>query len=807
MTALLASHVVVGIAIMVAGARLGRAAFLLGAAPMLAAVGYAAAQGPDVLDGRPTTESFSWVGQLNLAVDLRLDGFGLLMVLIVSGIGVAVMAYGANYFSPTARSARIAGLLVLFSASMLGLVVADNVLFLYLCWELTSITSWLLIASDHTNPSARGGAQHALLVTGAGGLALLGGLIVLAQAAGSYSLSGILADPPSGGAVGVGLALVLAGVVTKSAQFPTHAWLPGAMVAPTPVSAYLHSATMVKAGIYLAARFAPVFAVAGAWRPAVTVIGLVTMIVGGLRALRQHDLKLLLAMGTISQLGFLLVLVGTGRPEATVAGCVLLLAHALFKAALFLVVGIVDHQAGTRDRRKLRGFGPGWGPVKAITVVSAASMAGLPPLVGFVAKEGAYDSFLHGGAGGLVTLAGLVAGSVLTVAYSARFAATLLTPAQPSPATSSVAASSIVSPGVAASSIASPGVGVIPPAPGWAFTAPAAVLAGLTVVAGVAVGSLVSPLVESAAHDLDGRVDAVHLSLWHGVTVALALSLLTYVLGALVIAARRQVARIQVVLAPDLGGDDAFAATLRGLNLTARRVTGVMQSGSLPLYCAAILLTAVGAPAAALALNGGWVGWPRWSETPAQTLVAVVIIVAAVGAVSSSRRFAAVLLLGAVGYGMGVLFVVQGAPDLALTQFAVETLSVVVFVLVLRHLPNRFERQRVTPPMGRWLRGLVAGAVGLGVFWFALIAGGVRVAPPVSTELVERSLPEADGRNVVNVVLVDFRGLDTLGEISVLVVAAVGVVALARVGRRSTVETIDVDADADADPGGQVRRR
>jgi multicomponent Na+:H+ antiporter subunit A len=765
-TVLLVAHLAVGLAILAGAARLGRAAFLAGAVPMVTAVVYAAIQAPGVLDGRPTTESTTWVGPLNLAVDLRLDGFGFLMVLIVSGIGVAVMAYGASYFAPSARAGRIAGLLVLFSGSMLGLVVADNVLFLYLCWELTSITSWLLIGSDHTNPSARGGAQHALLVTSAGGLALLGGLIVLAQAAGTYSLSAMLADPPSGGSVGVGLALVLAGVVTKSAQFPTHAWLPGAMVAPTPVSAYLHSATMVKAGIYLAARFAPVFAVVGAWRPAVTVIGLVTMILGGLRAVRQHDLKLLLAMGTISQLGFMLVLVGTGRPEATLAGCELLLAHALFKAALFLVVGIVEHQVGTRDRRKLRGLGPGWGPVKAIIVVSAASMAGLPPLVGFVAKEEAYEAFLSGDVGASLTLAGLVAGSVLTVAYSVRFAATLLAPA---------------------ATMQQPEQAPAPP-PAGAFAAPAAALAALTVVAGLGVGGLLSPLVEAAAHDLDGRVESVHLSLWHGITGALGLSLLTYALAALVIAGRRRLARIQVALAPDVGGDDAFAASLRGLNMAARRVTGVMQSGSLPVYCGVILLTAVGAPAVALAVNGGWAGWPRWSETPAQTLAAVVIIVAALGAVSSSRRFAAVLLLGGVGYGMGVLFVIQGAPDLALTQFAVETLSVVLFMLVLRHLPGRFER----PPAGTtWLRGLVAGAVGLGVFWFALIAGGVRVANPISTELVQRSLPEADGRNVVNVVLVDFRGLDTLGEISVLAVAAVGVVALARVGRRRPVDDVD----------------
>lgn len=760
MTVLLITHAVVGLAIYTWAGRLARPAFAVGAMPMLAAVAYAAALGPDVLDARPVTQSATWVGPLNLAIDLRLDGFGFLMVLVVSGIGVTVMAYGASYFAPSVRSARIAGLLVLFSGSMLGLVLADNLLFLYVCWELTSITSWLLIGSDHTNPSARGGAQHALLVTGAGGLALLAGLIVLAQAAGTYSLSGLLVAPPEGGAVGIGLGLVLVGVVTKSAQFPTHSWLPGAMVAPTPVSAYLHSATMVKAGIYLAARFAPVFAAFGAWRPAVTIIGLVTMLLGGLRALRQHDLKLLLAMGTISQLGFLLVLFGVGRPEATVAGCVLLVAHALFKAALFLVVGIVDHQAGTRDRRSLGTFGHGWGPVKAVAVVSAASMAGLAPLVGFVAKESAYEAFLHNGAGGLATLAGLVAGSVLTVAYSARFLSTFVRPAPVGSAHHEV------------------------PAPGRTFAAPAVALATLTVVAGIGAGGLLSPLVDAAAHALDGQIDHVHLSLWHGLTAALGLSLVTFALAGVVIAVRRPLRRLQDALAPEVGGDDAFAAVLRGLNLAARRVTGVVQSGSLPAYSAVILLTAVAVPGTALALDGGWPGWPQFAEGPVQILVAAVIVVAAVAAVVSSRRFAAVLLLGAVGYGMAVLFVVQGAPDLALTQFAVETLSVVAFMLVLRHLPARFARPRQAPVGTRWLRALVAGVVAVGVFAFALIAGGARTRTPVSTELVERSLPEADGRNVVDVVLVDFRGLDTLGEITVLVVAAVGVVALARVGRR-----------------------
>jgi multicomponent Na+:H+ antiporter subunit A len=759
-SALVLLHAVVGAAVLLGARGLGRGAFALGAVPMAASLGYVVAHRSDVWAGGAVAERTGWVSGLDLAIDLRFDGFGLLMLLVISGIGVAVMAYAASYFPPDAASARIAGLLVLFSGSMVGLVLADNLLTLYVFWELTSITSWLLIGSNTTDPRSRAGALHALMVTAAGGLVMLGGLVVLGQAAGTYTLSAILADPPTGGSVGLGLGLVVVGIVTKSAQYPTHAWLPGAMVAPTPVSAYLHSATMVKAGIYLAARLAPAFAAVGVWRPALTTIGLVTMIAGGLRALRQNDLKLLLAMGTISQLGFLLVLVGTGEEAATTAGCVLLLAHALFKAALFLVVGIVDHEAGTRDRRKLTGFGAGWGGVKAVTLVSAASMAGLPLLAGFVAKEGAYEAFAHDGASGAVVLAGLVAGSVLTFAYSARFARTVL---------------------------ARPAAGVAEvQAPGRWFVAPAAALALLTVVGGLFVGVVIEGIVDGAVAALDPGAHHVHLSLWHGWTLALGLSLLTYGLGAVLVAGREPVARLQRALAPPFGGDDAFVAALRGLNRIAAQVTRVVQSGSLPVYISVILLTAVVVPGGALVVNDTWEGWPRFAETPLQVLLAAIIVGAAVAASVVRHRFAAVVLLGAVGYGMGAVFIVQGAPDLALTQFAVETLSVVVFMLVLRNLPARFERR--TPAIATWLRLLVASTVAAGVFCLALVSSGARLPRTVSGEIVARSLPDAGGSNVVNVVLVDFRGLDTLGEISVLAVAGVGVVALARARRRPPLD-------------------
>jgi len=315
------------------------------------------------------------------------------------------------------------------------------------------------------------------------------------------------------------------------------------------------------------------------------------------------------------------------------------------------------------------------------------------------------------------------------------------------------------------------------------------VLALLTVVGGVLVGVVVEPVVDAAAVVLDPAVGQVHLALWHGLNAPLALSAVTFGLGALLVAGRRPVARVQAALAPRFNGEDAFAASVRGLNLAAARSTRIAQNGSLPVYISVILLTAVAIPAAGLGVHGGWSGWPRFAETPLQVVLAGAIIGAALTASAVKRRFAAVILLGVVGYGMGLVFVVQGAPDLALTQFAVETLSVVVFALVLRNLPDRFEAR--TPAIATWLRVLVASIVAAGVFGLALVSSGAQLPRSVSPGLVERSLSEAEGRNVVNVVLVDFRGLDTLGEISVLAVAGVGVVALARIRRDTDAEEGD----------------
>ncbi|QYG92421.1 DUF4040 domain-containing protein [Iamia sp. SCSIO 61187] len=765
MITLLALHAVLGLAALAAGDRLGRRAVWVGAVGPVAAVVWLAAVLPGVLEGRPVTEVARWVPALDIDLHLRLDGFAALMVVLVSGIGVLVFAYAGRYLSPTgAGVGRLAGLLTLFSGSMLGLVVADNLIVLYGFWELTSITSFLLIGNDHRDARARAAALQALLVTGAGGLAMLAGFIVLGQAAGTYRLSALLADPPEvGTAVGAALVLILLGAFTKSAQWPFHGWLPGAMVAPTPVSAYLHSATMVKAGVYLIARLAPAFADVGLWRPLVVTVGIVTMIVGGLRALRQTDLKLLLALGTVSQLGFMVAVFGWGSPEATLAGCVLLLAHGAFKAADFMVVGALDHQHGTRDLRRLPAPGPGWRLLAASAVVSSASMAGVPLLFGFVGKEAAFEALHHApGAGATAALVGIVLGSVLTVAYSARFALGALGRLARPEAAAECAAGSLG-----------------PPVP--ALVVPAALLSGATFVLG-ALPALADGLAEEAGEALDRTVGPVHLAVWHGVNLPLLLSALVLAGGAALHLGRRWVQPVLARGHTPASSSGAYGLSLRGLNAAADRVTGVAQPGSLPIYLGVIAATAAAIPGGMLLTGPSWPGWPTLVETPAHVPAAGLVLGAALAATVVRRRFTAALYLGLVGYAMAGLFVIQGAPDLALTQVAIETLTTVLFVLVLRRLPDRFES--VTPPGRRAVRLVVAGAVGATVFFLALATGAEDPPTPTADAMVERAYPDGEGRNVVNVVLVDFRGFDTLGEITVLTAAAIGTVALARAGRR-----------------------
>ena len=758
MFVLLVLSTVVGTGLIAGGSPLGRRAFLVGALPMAAALGWVVVQLGPVADGRIVTERTTWVDGLGLEVALRLNGLAATMTLIVAGVGVGVMVYAASYFSSDARDlGRLAGLLVLFAGAMLGLVWADNILILFAAWELTSITSFLLIGNRHTESRARAAALHALLVTGAGGLALLAGLLIVAHEAGSYELSAIAADPPL--LTWPVVLLLLAGATTKSAQYPFHSWLPGAMAAPTPVSAYLHSATMVKAGVFLLAVLSPLFATSPLWRPLIVAAGACSLVFGGLRALLQNDLKLLLAFGTVSQLGLLTILFGLGTPAAATAGWVLLLAHAAFKATLFMVVGIIDHQTGTRDLRQLPPLTEGWGPVRVITVLAAASMAGIPLTLGFVAKELAYEAVDHLGlAGAGILLVVVVFGAMLTTAYAIRFCwAALVAPQRRSP------------------------LGPVPTPPSTWFLLPAGVFASLGLVLGL-VPSVLDPLATASLSVFGSEAESVHLALWHGFGLPVALSALALVGGTAIAVALPKLDRWMALGGRIPSGAEVYVAALSGIGTVATKVTSIVQTGSLPVYSGVILLTAVTLPAGALAISGTSVELPPFGSLAEAPIIGL-LLVAAFGAAMVRRRFAAALFLSVVGYAMAGVFVAAGAPDLALTQVTVETLSTVVFVLVLRRLPPTFERQSTS--RRRIGRLLISGTVAAVVFVFALIAGGYDLPASVSDQMVDRAVPDGHGRNVVNVTLVDFRGFDTLGEITVLVAASIGAVALARAGRRT----------------------
>ncbi|MGH3934421.1 MAG: hydrogen gas-evolving membrane-bound hydrogenase subunit E [Pseudonocardiaceae bacterium] len=756
MLALVAAHLVMAGLLPLLSVRSHRAAFLVAAVLPAATLLWAFGHADEALGGglAGTTE---WAPELGLALSFRLDALALVMVVLVSGLGALILAYSAWYFgSANAHSGgeatRSAALLLAFAGAMLGLVLADDLLTLYVFWEITSIASFLLIGQSGEGRESRRAAVQALLVTVFGGLAMLLGFVLLGEAAGTYRISEIVVDPPGGPMVTAALALILLGAFTKSAQLPFHPWLPAAMVAPTPVSAYLHAASMVKAGVYLVARLAPAFAAQPVWWVPVVVTGLGTMLIGGWRALQETDLKRLLALGTVSQLGLLMVLLGAGGRTAALAGITMLLAHGLFKAPLFLVVGILDKRAGSRDVRELSGVGRALPGLALIAMLAAASMAGLPPLLGFLGKEAAFEAFLHnGGIRGWSIALGLLAGSALTAAYSVRFL-----------------------------------WGAFASKPGVEPTAPQRPEAGLTLpawipaLAGLALG-LAYPVIDTlgasyaTAYPLD---DGYHLAVWHGLGLPLLCSVISLGLGLALHQWRAAAAALHRRLRHGVSAQRAYEIVVAGIERFAVRVTGRLQVGSLPTYLAVILGTVVLLPGSALVFRTALPDAQALYGVPMQVPLGIVVVVAALALIRARRRFTAVLLVGVIGYGIGGLFVVDGAPDLALAQFLIETLTLVAFVFVLRRLPAQFGRTG-SRPVVQLPKAFIAVAGGLLVAFSAVVISAARQAPPsASREFVRRAPDEAGAANVVNAIIVDFRALDTLGEITVLLIAAAGTASL-----------------------------
>ncbi|OBH21239.1 Na+/H+ antiporter subunit A [Mycolicibacter terrae] len=762
MLAILLAHTVGAAAAPALVRRWGRSAFYpLGLIPLVSLVWVVLNWPTGPADDHRTV--VSWVPGLALNIALRFDALSAIMSVLALGIGALVLFYCAEYFRPVSAQAvtdprlpSFAAKMVGFAGAMFGLMVADNMLLLYVFWELTTVLSFLLVGHYAERSINRRAATQALLVTTAGGLAMLVGIIMLGNTAGTYLLSELVTDPPSGTVVTVGVLLVLVGALSKSAIVPLHFWLPGAMAAPTPVSAYLHAAAMVKAGIYLVARLTPGFADSPGWRPTVVVLGLATALLAGWRAVREYDLKLLLAYSTVSQLGLMIMLVGAGGADLMLAGLTAMCAHAAAKATLFMVVGIIDHATGTRDLRELAGLRRRCPWLFVIAAAAAASMAGVPPFVGFIAKETIFGTEAQApalGAAGPYVLGAAVLASMFTVIYSARF----------------------LWGGFAGKGRTAPSRHVAElHRPRAAFLVPPAVLAAASLILGLCALGL-----DTVLH---GYADTVpegsdyHLALWHGAGLPVYLSAAVLLVGTGVFVARGPLRLTRLRRLPLGKADQLYDDFLRVLDVAAVRLTGVTQRGSLPINQAMIFATLVLLPVTALALGArNRVDLQLW-DTPLQLTVAVLVVAGGIGATVARNRLSAVLMVGVTGYGCAAAFAFHGAPDLALTQLLVETVTLVIFVLVLRTLPA--ESERPTMARNRLPRIALAVSVGISVAVLAAFAMAARSQDGVSVALGEAAYVRGHGANTVNVLLVDVRAWDTLGEISVLLVAATGVASM-----------------------------
>jgi multicomponent Na+:H+ antiporter subunit A len=715
---------------------------------------------PAIAAGQVVELSYPWLPALGVHFALRIDGLGLLFALLISAIGALILIYSHRYMRGHPHAARMQVLLTLFMISMLGLVLADDVITLFVFWELTTVVSYLLIGFESASAQARRAALQAVLVTGIGGLAMLVGLLMLSDAGGGLRISvwndGTLAldAHPHYAAI---LVLVLLGAFTKSAQFPFHFWLPNAMAAPTPVSAYLHSATMVKAGVYLLARLQPTLGGTEAWFLALTTAGAVTAVWAAVQSLRQDDLKLALAHTTVVALGTLVLFLGSDEVIAATAAMTFLVVHALYKCGLFLVVGIVDHESGTRLASRLGGLGPAMPLTAAAAALAALSMAGIPPFLGFVGKELQYEGALALHWAPLWVTAALIVANALVIAIAAKVAFAPFwrgradTPRTPHDAP-------------------------------WSMLAAPALLALLGLALGLAPGLAGRVLVDPSVIAIRARPETLALHLWHGLNLPLLLSVLTVALGVLLYSLRTRLSHGLASAAARLPmtGDRGYDASVAGLQAVARWQTDLLQSGSLRRYLGVTFATLSLAVGGTLLWRGG-AAWPSTTEAvpPVAWAVVLLIVLATAVPIFTASRLASITALGVVGAGVALLFLLFGAPDVAMTQFLVEVLFVVLVALVLLRLP-RLRGSGAPPVGGRGGAAVLALATGATVTAVLLAVLSAPLDLSLQAWFTAESVPSGHGHNIVNVILVDFRALDTLGEITVLATAALAGYALVK---------------------------
>jgi multicomponent K+:H+ antiporter subunit A len=713
---------------------------------------------PAVYRGEIVRTELNWVPKIGLSFSFFIDGLGLFFAALILGIGLLIIVYARFYLSRNDRMGRFYAYLLLFQGAMVGIVLSDNIMLLLVFWELTSLTSFLLIGYWRHLPEARQGARMALVVTGGGGLLLIAGMLMLGHIAGSYELSEIL---QRGDLIKASplyltmLLLVLGGAFTKSAQFPFHFWLPHAMSAPTPVSAYLHSATMVKAGVFLLARLWPVLAGTDAWFLIVAPVGLITMLTASWIAIFRDDLKALLAFSTVSHLGMITMLLGLGTPMAAIAAVFHILNHATFKAALFMSAGIIDHETGTRDIRRLGGLLTLMPITATLMLIASASMAGIPLLNGFLSKEMMLEEALRTSYSGMPWLFPVLVGlaTVFSVAYSARFAIRVLLgakrhdyPAHPHD----------------------------PPAGFWL---PVAVLVVLVVAIGLLPAQLAGPIVQQTALAVVGApLPSYYLAIWHGVTPALIVSLVAIAAGVAVFMGYRSIDVLRLGL-PRLEAKRIFDRIIVSSVAASRWGVARSHTGSLQLYVVLILMATL-----MLAAHGFWTashGAGARATLPISLPAAVawiaLVLASLAAAVRHHDRVFALVLTSIVGLIVSLAFLQFSAPDLALTQISVDVVTTILLLLALNLLPKTTPRE--SKPLMRWRDVGIASVAGIGIGALAY-AVMTRNFDPISSYHLVQSKPGGGGTNVVNVILVDFRGFDTFGEIIVLGIAAIAIFAL-----------------------------
>lgn len=714
---------------------------------------------PGVAEGQSFSGMLEWVPTFNVTFSYYVDGLALVFALLILGIGTFITLYAGGYLKGHEKLGQFLAFLFLFMGAMLGVVVADNIITLFIYWELTSITSFLLIGFNHLSRASRRSAIQALIVTGGGGLALMAGLLLMAQVSGSMEMSEILSSGDvlrNSGYYTPIFILIVIGAFTKSAQFPFHFWLPNAMEAPTPVSAYLHSATMVKAGVYLLMRTQPVLGDTQLWMTVLPVFGGITLLVGTILGMRQTDLKLILAYTTVASLGLLVMLTGTSDAIAIQGGVAYLFAHSLFKGSLFMVVGTVDHEAGTRNVSALGGLFSKMPITGTAAVLSAVSMAGLPPMIGFVAKEVLYDGTWYASDGLLWTIIAVFGNAMMfglaaTVAIKPFFGRSVKTPKE-------AHEGSIL------------------------LFAGAVTLGVLGVICGFFVEQVGHMLLSPMTASIIGEPFTKQMHLWPAyLSPALYLSIVTIALGVAVFLYMDHLRGKAAALLQAIGWgpDKGFDQLMDGLIRVSAMATRAIQTGNMVTYMRVTFVVIAITLFAPMVASGNWPAFHGFAQLHIyEWFIAAITIIGVYAVVTAKYRVTAIVLLGIQGFSVALIFLLFGAPDLSFTQFMVETLSVVILALVMTRLNLKPTDAR--SPAERIFDRTLAVICGAGLSMLLLTVVQLPFDPTLSEFFTQYSRTIAHGRNIVNVILVDFRGFDTIGEIAVVMVTGLAVLALIR---------------------------